>query len=96
MTTNLNLCGDPERTRLLNEMADNLGEWINDNYAHLELEYWIPCYTKLRGTLAINEMSSRKSRSDPVEGFYGGQALEGNLLSPISVPCLLTLLAHHC
>ena len=50
MTTHLNLCGDPERTRLLNEMADKLGGWISDNYAHPELAYWIPCYIKLHGT----------------------------------------------
>ena len=46
----LNLCGDPDRTQLFNEMADKLGEWLNANYAHPKLAFWIPRYIKLRST----------------------------------------------
>ena len=61
----LNLCGDPDRTRLFNEMADKLGEWLNDNYAHPELAYWIPRYIKLRGTHRLgtfHQLSPEMSR----------------------------------
>ena len=61
----LNLCGDPDRTRLFNEMADKLEEWLNDNYAHPELAYWIPRYIKLRGTHRLgtfHQLSPEMSR----------------------------------
>ena len=38
-TTHLNFRGDSEQTRLLNNMADKLSEWLNDNHAHPELTY---------------------------------------------------------
>jgi hypothetical protein len=61
----LNLCGDPDRTRLFHEMADKLKEWLNDNYAHPELAYWIPRYIKLRGTHRLgtfHQLSPEMSR----------------------------------
>ena len=48
-----NLCGDLDRTKLLNEMVDKLGEWFSNNYVHPKLAYWIPRYIKLRGTQRI-------------------------------------------
>ena len=59
----LNLCGNPKRTRLLNEMADKLGEWLSDNYAHPELAYWIPRY---------NNAGSQYYNSDLVCGLLQG------------------------
>ncbi len=46
----LNLCPNLDRTKLLHDMADKLGKWLDNNYTHLELAYWIPPLIKLRGT----------------------------------------------
>ena len=35
-------------------MADKLGEWLSNNYAHPGLAYWIPRYTKLRSTQCLD------------------------------------------
>ena len=55
--SHLNLCGDAERTRLLNTMADKLGTWLSINHAHPELEYWIPKYIKLRGIRQVSDFT---------------------------------------
>ncbi len=36
-------------------MADKLGEWLDNNYTHPELAYWIPRLIKLRGTRRLSK-----------------------------------------
>ena len=36
-------------------MADDLEKWLNDNYCHPELAYWLPHYIRLRGTRAFSD-----------------------------------------
>jgi len=51
----LNLCSDPDRTRLLHDMVASLQTWLNNNYRHRELAYWIPKYILLRGTKKLSD-----------------------------------------
>ena len=55
--SHLNVCPNPERTSLLGQMADSIGRWLRDNYAHPEIAYWLPRYIKLRGTRPLSDMS---------------------------------------
>ena len=48
--SHLNMCPDADRTRLLRDMANQLGSWLEKNYAHPELLEWLPRYITLRGT----------------------------------------------
>ena len=52
----LMLCTDPDRTRLLEVMADDFGRWLSANHGHPELAYWIPRYIKLRGTRSLEAL----------------------------------------
>ena len=40
--SHLNLCSDPDRTRLLHDMLNTLHDWLQNNYTHPELAYWLP------------------------------------------------------
>ncbi len=46
-TTHLNPCANHNQTQLLHNMEDRLGDWLDDNYTHPELAYWLPCYINL-------------------------------------------------
>ena len=50
------MCSNPERTLLLTQMADSIGTWLRQNYAHPEIAYWLPRYIKLRGTRPFGNM----------------------------------------
>ena len=52
--SHLNLCSDPDRTNLLQTMVESLQEWLDNNYAHPELAYWLPKYILLRGTRTLS------------------------------------------
>ena len=52
--SHLNLCLDPDRTCLLHTMAEKLQTWLENNYAHPELAYWLPKYILLRGTRKLS------------------------------------------
>jgi hypothetical protein len=44
------VCPNEDRTRLLTETTDELGDWLNqENLTDLELAYWIPKYKLMRG-----------------------------------------------
>ena len=53
--SHLNLCSNADRTRLLCDMANQLGSWLEKNYAQPELLEWLPCYITLRGTPQFSE-----------------------------------------
>jgi len=53
--SHLNLCPDADRTRLLRDMANQLGSWLEKNYAHPELLEWLPRYITLRGTRQFSD-----------------------------------------
>ena len=53
--SHLNLCSDVDRTRLLHGMVHNLQEWLDNNYTHPELAYWLPKYILLRGTRQLSD-----------------------------------------
>jgi hypothetical protein len=53
--SHLNLCSDPERTSLLHEMVASLKKWLDNNYCHPELAYWLPNYILLRGTRRLSD-----------------------------------------
>ena len=53
--SHLNLCSNADRTRLLCDMANQLGSWLEMNYAHPELLEWLPRYITLRGTHQFSE-----------------------------------------
>ncbi len=55
--SHLNLCPDLDRTKLLHDMANSLGEWLDNNYTHPELAYWIPSLIKLQGTRRLSDVS---------------------------------------
>ena len=55
VASHLNLCSDPDRTRLLHDMVANLQNWPDNNYTHRELAYWIPKYILLRGTKKLSD-----------------------------------------
>ena len=52
--SHLNLCSDPDRTQLLHEMVTKLQQWLDNNYTHPELAYWLPKYILLRGTRRLS------------------------------------------
>ena len=56
--SHLCLCSNAERTLLFTQMADRIGVWLSNNFAHPELAYWIPRYIKLRGTRRLGDMPS--------------------------------------
>ena len=53
--SHLNLCSDPDGTCLLHDMVSQLQQWLDNNYTHRELAYWIPKYILLRGTCRIGD-----------------------------------------
>ena len=53
--SHLNLCENTDRVRLQQDMANRLGSWLEKNYAHPELQYWLPRYITLRGTRAFSD-----------------------------------------
>ena len=53
--SHLNLCSDPDRTQMLHQMVDKLQAWLDNNYTHPELAYWIPKYILLRGTRRLGD-----------------------------------------
>ena len=57
------VCPNKDRTRLLTETTDELGDWLNqENLTDLELAYWIPKYILMRGDkpfAALGAMSPR-------------------------------------
>ena len=52
--SHLNLCSDPDRTCLLHTMVEKLQTWLDNNYTHPELAYWLPKYILLRGTRKLS------------------------------------------
>jgi len=48
--SHLNLCSETDRTHLLHDMVNNLQDWLDNNYTHPELAYWLPKCILLRGT----------------------------------------------
>ena len=53
--SHLCLCPNGDRTRLLKDMTADLTTWLNNNYAHPELAYWLPKYILLRGTAQLTD-----------------------------------------
>ena len=53
--SHLNLRSDPAPTRLLHDMVERLQQWLNDNYSHPELAYWLPKYILLHGTRQLGD-----------------------------------------
>lgn len=35
------------------QIVDGLRVWINRNYVHPDIVYWLPCYIKLHGTRCL-------------------------------------------
>ena len=51
------VCMNPDRTRLLNEMNDDLGVWLRKgNKTDPELAYWITRYIQARGTIRFQDL----------------------------------------
>ena len=47
-------CPDRERTKLLNEQAEELRDWMDSHNTHPEIQYWIPRYVQLRGSRRLS------------------------------------------
>jgi len=54
IASHLNLCSDPDRTRLLHDMVNTPHDWLQNKYTHPELAYWLPKYLLLRGTRQLS------------------------------------------
>ena len=53
--SHLCLCPNRDCTRLLKNMTAELTTWLNNNYTHPELAYWLPKYILLRGTARLTD-----------------------------------------
>ena len=51
------MCMNPDRTRLINEMNDDLEVWLRKgNKTDPELAYWITRYIQARGTIKFKDL----------------------------------------
>ena len=49
------LCPNRDQTKLLPDMTAELTTWLDNNYTHPELAYWLPKYILLRGTARLTD-----------------------------------------
>ena len=93
------LCPNSDCTRLLKDMTAELTTWLNTNYTHPELVYWLPKYILLRGTARrtnFPHMSAEMAivaRSQDLIPWtsFTGEAVSQGFLSIKLLPCLLAL-----
>lgn len=57
------VCPDEDRTRLLQEMTEDMGKWMGsrDN-TYSEIAYWVPKYILCRGTRKFSELGAMSPR----------------------------------